>query len=465
MSKALCVLSAVTAAVLWAVASGCGRAAEIGSAPQGGEVTIEGNVVCHRATMTSPWDGTSQGSDHFPVMFAVEGTPEIAATVADLMDKHWPPEGLDVEAAQRLLDEWSSRLAYYVAPGPLTDKLHKEVEWGSQLLALTGVLHEEDGRKWIAVSDYGPTSTHYPAKMLAPDKPFVRRDEQPLVLRVTGTLTLTCVPIPAGSFVQGSPFYQQRYQDEFPHEVVLTEPFYMSETPVTQEMFEAVMGKNPSGNVGPQSPVERATWPDILEFCRILSERNGRTVRVPTDAEWEYAARVGTSNPCFKGKYADQISAAGDKENPQPVKTKQPNAWGLYDMLCAGWHITADYKADNVREKQVDQKGPALGDASIQMGSTGPMHKARGGYHYNFIRPNMHGAAGEDGSLWEGGVPIFRVVAEVEPPVIVTRRSNRCSWRQHLLANLAPHATTHEGGPGRTAVSRKEGHGGGRTAS
>jgi formylglycine-generating enzyme required for sulfatase activity len=387
-----------------------------GAAVAGQEVTIKGNVLCRRATIPVPWDGTSRDQDHYPVVYAVEGTPEIAATVARLMDRFWPRQGLDIEAAGKLNDEWRRRLAYAVAPGPLTDKLHKEVEWGSQLLALTGVLYEKDGRKWIAVSRYEPTQVSYPAKMLAPDKPLLMPTTQPIALRVTDALTLACVPIPAGRFLQGSPFYQQRYQDEFPHEVVLTRPFYMSEAPVTQEVFEAVIGRNPSDHKGPQLPVERATWSDILEFCRILSERNGRTVRLPTDAEWEYAARVGTSNPCFTPKYVAQISAAGAKENPQPVKTKRPNAWGLYDMLSAGWHITADYKADNVRVKQVDQKGPALGDSSIQMGSAGPMHKARGGYHYSFIRPNMHGAAGEDGSLWEGGVPIFRVVVEGAPP-------------------------------------------------
>jgi len=415
MLRATGVVNAVAAVVLWAVGS-TGLAAEAGPALTGPEVTIKGNVVCNRATLPTPWDGVSQGSDHFPVMFAFEGTPEIGAAVTEVMDKYWSPQGLDVEAAQKLSDEWSGRLSYRLAPGPLTDRIHKEVEWGSQLLALTGVLYEQDGRKWIAVSVYEQTSIDYPAEMLEPDKPFVMPEAKPLVLRVNDSLTLKCVPVPAGRFLQGSPFYQQRYQDEFPHEVVLTKPFFMSETPVTQEMFEAVIGKNPSDNVGPQFPVERATWPDILEFCRILSETNGRTVRVPTDAEWEYAARVGTSNPCFTQKYAGQISAVGAKENPQPVKTRQPNAWGLYDMLSAGWHITADYKADNVRTKQVDQRGPSLGDSSIQTNSTGPMHKARGGYHYNFIRPNMHGAAGEDGSLWEGGVPIFRVVVEAEPP-------------------------------------------------
>ncbi|MCJ7821852.1 MAG: hypothetical protein MUQ26_02005, partial [Armatimonadetes bacterium] len=101
MSKPLCVLSAVAVVVLWGVTGGFGVAAESSAAPQARAVTIEGNVVCNRATMPTPWDGTSQNGEHFPVVFAVEGTPEIEATVADLMDTCWPPQGLDVEAAQK----------------------------------------------------------------------------------------------------------------------------------------------------------------------------------------------------------------------------------------------------------------------------------------------------------------------------------------------------------------------------
>ena len=248
--------------------------------------------------------------------------------------------------------------------------------------------------------------------MLAPDKPLVMPNKKPLMLKITDHLTLKCVPIPAGKFLQGSPFYQQRYQDEFPHEVVLTQSFYMAEIPVTQEMFEAIPGRNPSLVKAPQCPVEGAAWADVTEFCRILSERNRMRVRLPTDAEWEYAARVGTSNPCFTEKYREQVSTAGVKGSITPVKSRQPNAWGLYDMLCGGWHLTSNYKADNARAKEIDPQGPPRGSRFIQTNGFGPMHKSRGGYHYNFIRPNMHGAVSEDGGLWEGGTQIFRLVVE-----------------------------------------------------
>ena len=205
---------------------------------------------------------------------------------------------------------------------------------------------------------YEPTTVKYPAKMLPQINRSPARALIPILLKIDDALTLKCNVLPAGRFLQGSPFYQRRYQDEFPHEVVLTKSFAMSEVPITQEIFEAVMGKNPSLNKAPRFPVDAVAFADIMEFCRIVSQKNGVTVRLPTDAEWEYAARVGTSNPCFTEKYKDQISETGGRPKGAPVKSMKPNAWGLYDMLSGGWHVTGDYKSDNVRVKEVDPHGP-----------------------------------------------------------------------------------------------------------
>jgi hypothetical protein len=325
---------------------------------------------------------------------------------------HYPDRGLDVDGALLIQNEFSRHLKYFISPGPLADKIHKDVEAGSRLLSLTGTISEKQGRRWITVAHVEPARVNYPAKMLSPDRPFTPQGRDSLRLKINDKLTLSCNLLPAGRFLQGSPFYQVRYQDEFPHEVVLTKPFYMSEIPVTQEIFEAVLGKNPSLSKGARFPVERATFADIQEFCRLVSEKNGVTVRLPTDAEWEYAARVGTSSPCFREKYTDQISKTGSRPNATPVQTAKPNAWGLYDMLCGGWHVTNDYKSDNVRVKQLDPKGPARTGRDVHRDASGPLHKSRGGPHYDHIRPNIHGAVGEDGSIWEGGSPIFRVVVE-----------------------------------------------------
>jgi hypothetical protein len=374
-------------------------------------VTIRGNVLCNRATDTKDWFWDPKDGDHTPVIYAMEGTSAIAKLVQTIMASY-PDRGLDVEDALTIQEQFTRQLKYFIVAGPIADKIHKEVEAGSGLLALTGRISEKDGKKWITVTRYEPAKVNYPAKMLAPDQPFATMAEKPLVIRITGELTLKCRPLPAGRFLQGSPFYQRRYQDEYPHEVVLTKPFFMSEIPVTQEIFEAVMGKNAAQSRGPRFPVERVPFADILEFCRRMSKKNGVTVRLPTDAEWEYAARVGTSNPCFSEKYKDQISEAGGRPNSAPVRTKKPNTWGLYDMLCGGWHVTSDYKSDNVRVKQVDPKGPGANDKHVHRDATGRLHKTRGGPHYDHIRPNIHGAAGENGTIWEGGSPIFRIVVE-----------------------------------------------------
>ena len=376
------------------------------------EVTLKGNVLCDRATEPRPWSWDPKDGDHTPVIYAVEGPPAISERLRTIMDGY-PDRGLDVEDALRVQGQFDEHLKFFLSPGPIAEKIHKDVEAGSRLLALTGSITERGGKRWITVTRHEPAGVHYPEAMLAPDRPFAPRGKEPLVLETDGAPTLTCVLLPAGRFLQGSPFYQRRYQDEYPHEVVLTRPFFMSEVPITQEVFEAVMGKNPSFSKGPRLPVERVAFADILEFCRILSRKNGVTVRLPTDAEWEYAARVGTSNPCFIEKYKDQISETGSRPNSTPVRSREPNAWGLYDMLSGGWHVTGDYKADNVRTRQVDPKGPAAGDGQVHRDATGLLHKTRGGPHYDHRRPNIHGAAGQDGTIWEGGSPIFRIVVEV----------------------------------------------------
>lgn len=103
------------------------------------------------------------------------------------------------------------------------------------------------------------------------------------------------------------------------------------------------MGTNPSTTVDPQLPVQGPPFADVMEFCRRLSESNGCVVRLPTDAEWEYAARVGTSDPGFAAKYDDQNDRGPDDfDSVLPVRSKRPNAWDLYDMVGSWWEISGD---------------------------------------------------------------------------------------------------------------------------
>jgi formylglycine-generating enzyme required for sulfatase activity len=131
------------------------------------------------------------------------------------------------------------------------------------------------------------------------------------------------------------------------HEVTLTKPYYTGRYEVTQEQYE-VMGANPSHFKGRDLPVEMVSWDDAQEFCKKVTEKTGALVRLPTDAEWEYACRAGTKTTYYTGdSEADLDGEAWYGKNSgnttHPVGQKVPNAWGVYDMhgnvyeWCADW--------------------------------------------------------------------------------------------------------------------------------
>jgi formylglycine-generating enzyme required for sulfatase activity len=301
------------------------------------EVTLKGVMMLEEACTLKP----AGDADKTLVLFALEGTPEVATTLDAMMKENWPGDSMDGEQARKLNDAFGKRLKYYFTPGELTTKNLGSCKWGNPQMAVTGIVSEKDGKKWITPSqicsqypDRSPVTLKYPDKMLPPDKPIKMTGKEPLMLKVTDTLSLKCILLPRGAFLFMKPFYVvPRWQDEFPRLITLTKPFYLAEIPVTQEMYEAIMGNNPSTLKDPQRPVRNVPCADVNKFCKILSEKNGRTVRLPGEAEWEYAARVGTSNPQLDVKYKDQKSAGRARGECLPVKSKQPNAWGLYDMI------------------------------------------------------------------------------------------------------------------------------------
>ena len=161
---------------------------------------------------------------------------------------------------------------------------------------------------------------------------------------VRNSLGMELVLIPAGEFQMGS---NNRNGDEEPaHSVRISRPFYLSKYEVTQGQWQAVMGSNPSWFTGePTRPVERVSWDDIQIFLQQLNAREiGTGYRLPTEAEWEYAARAGTStaysfgNDAQKlGAYAWYLANATSSYTTHPVGQKAPNAWGLHDMLAMSW--------------------------------------------------------------------------------------------------------------------------------
>ena len=214
--------------------------------------------------------------------------------------------------------------------------------------------------------------------------------------------------IPAGEFVMGSPSNEaDRNIDEGPQRTVkLTKPFYMGVTDVTQAQYQRVMGSKPSEWKGDNLPVEQVSWNDATEFCRRMSQLTGLTITLPTEAQWEYACRAGTTTPYYFGSNANQLgdyawftSNSGSKTHP--VGTKKPNAWGLYDMHGNVWEWCQDWFQDSYNGlAKSDPQGPQSGADRVLRG---------GGWSYDAL--NCRSAArGRDAPDYTYGGYGVRVV-------------------------------------------------------
>jgi formylglycine-generating enzyme required for sulfatase activity len=214
------------------------------------------------------------------------------------------------------------------------------------------------------------------------------------------------VLIPAGSFDMGSPDSDKDAEnDERPqHRVRIARPFYLGATEVTQGQYRAVTGENPSYFKGSYDlPVEMVSWHDAIAFCNKLSEREGlkpyyqfgtgvhsggEGYRLPTEAEWEYACRAGSTtrysfgnDAANLGEYAWYVGNSGGQMHP--VGQKRPNAWGLYDMHGNVYEWCRDgYEADYYQTRHgVNPLGP----------SQAALHVSRGG-SWNFNPRNARAA-------------------------------------------------------------------------
>ena len=181
--------------------------------------------------------------------------------------------------------------------------------------------------------------------------------------RVNGA-ELRMVQIQAGTFTIGSPVSEAgRDPDEGPQSEVRVQGFYMAKYEITQAQYKAVTGTNPSSFKGDDLPVDSVSWDDAVEYCRKLSQLTGRNYRLPTEAEWEYAARAGSTGP-----YAGNVDSmawydADSGRQTHPVGQKQANAFGLYDMngnvweWCQSKYKPYPYNAadgrENLQEKDV----------------------------------------------------------------------------------------------------------------
>ena len=203
---------------------------------------------------------------------------------------------------------------------------------------------------------------------------------------ITNSIGMKMVLIPAGEFMMGSPEgEEERSGDEKQHRIRITKPYYLGVYEVTQEQYEKVTGANPSLFKGATRPVEQVSWEDAVEFCRKLSRKEGRTYRLPTEAEWEYACRAGTTTPFHFGGILNGKEANCDGNYPYGTGIKgpylketatvgsyAPNAWGLYDMHGNVYEWCADsYDSDYYGDSPTDDPtGPATRSYRVVRGGS-----------------------------------------------------------------------------------------------
>ena len=184
---------------------------------------------------------------------------------------------------------------------------------------------------------------------------------------------LDLVLIPSGSFLMGS---DDGCSDERPvHKVKIIKPFYMGKYPVTQGQWQAVMGSHPSHFDGSNLPVEQVSWDDAQKFCKNLSSKTGKAVRLPTEAEWEYACRAGTKTRYCSGDSEDDLKrvawySCNSRGATHHVGQKEPNEFGLYDMHGNVWEWCQDCYGAYEAKSTTDPKGPASGSRHVLRGGS-----------------------------------------------------------------------------------------------
>ena len=206
---------------------------------------------------------------------------------------------------------------------------------------------------------------------------------------ITNTVGMKLNLIPAGTFLMGSPETEEgrsRWGDEHQHKVTISKAFYMQTTEVTQAQWKAVMGTEPWKGKdyvkeGPDYAASYVSWDDAVAYCKKLSEKEGKTYRLPTEAEWEYSCRAGTktiwssgNNETELGDYAwyDENAYDIDVKYAHQVKRKKPNAFGLYDMHGNVWEWCSDYLGGDYYKQspEKDPTGPTSGSKRVMRGGS-----------------------------------------------------------------------------------------------
>ena len=239
------------------------------------------------------------------------------------------------------------------------------------------------------------------------NSPIVYKGEIPqstIETIVVNGVEFNMVKIEGGTFHMGATSEQGGYDDEKPVHSVTLSDYYIGETEVTQELWEAVMGSNPSWvKVNNQRPVEMVSWNDCQEFIKELNRLTGKEFRLPTEAEWEYAARGGKYSRGYRysgSNNAYEVAWYGNNSGGEthPVKTKKANELGLYDMSGNVWEWCNDWYDNNYyrNSPQTNPTGPSEGGHRVLRGGSwyyfdGSVRVSRRGYNTPSIRSTNFG--------------------------------------------------------------------------
>lgn len=197
------------------------------------------------------------------------------------------------------------------------------------------------------------------------------------VFTVDDKVSFTMIRVDGGTFTMGGfEDDEDAYAHERPRHEVSVSTFLMGETQVTQELWEAVMGDNPSNFKGNNKPVELVSWNDCQTFIKKLNEKTGKKFRLPTEAEWEYAARGGRQSKDYTFSGSNNRNEVAwhpgnrGSETTHDVKTKLPNELGIYDMSGNVLEWVNDWFDNYPHEKQTDPTGPSYGRYKVLRGGS-----------------------------------------------------------------------------------------------